>query len=160
MQIRLREVPLKIWEFGPPRRRLATTQITFHQTFKLFWKFPLQQTASKQQQRTLKGVFMNHSSRTEISRQQPFFCVRILFFISRCHEKELIMIAEFKLPTWNARAGNWSIGWRIYTRLGNQELSLKIRVKSKELPLLNNRKPRMKLIVRTRQLAKKPSAHS
>ena len=39
-------------------------------------------------------------------------------------------------------------------------MSLKIRIKSKELPLLNNRKPRIKLIVRTRQLAKKPSAHS
>ena len=40
-------------------------------------------------------------------------------------------------------------------------MSLKIRIKSKELPLPNKRKPRMKLIVRTRsrQLAKKPSSH-
>ena len=41
-----------------------------------------------------------------------------------------------------------------------RELSLTIRIESKELPLLKKRKPRVKLIVRTRQLAKKPSAHS
>ena len=67
MHIRLREVPLKIWEFEPPKRRLATTHVTFHKTFKLFWKFPLQQTATKQQQRTLKTGFMKHL----ISHQQP-----------------------------------------------------------------------------------------
>ena len=39
---------------------------------------------------------MKHSSRTEISRHQPFLRAHI-FFIPRCHEKELI--AVFKLPT-------------------------------------------------------------
>ena len=43
-------------------------------------KFPLQQTASKQQQRTLKRVFMKHSSRTEISHHaQPFLRAHIFF---------------------------------------------------------------------------------
>ena len=52
------------------------------------------------------------------------------------------------------------INWlKISLDQANQDLSLTIRIKSKELPLLNKRKPRMKLIVRTRQLAKKPSAH-
>ena len=69
-----------LWEFEPPRRRLATTHVIFHKTFKLFWKFPLQQTASKQQQRTLKRVFMKHSSRTEISHHaQPFLRAHIFF---------------------------------------------------------------------------------
>ena len=35
-------------------------------------------------------------------------------------------------------------------------MSLKIRIKSKELPLLNKRKPRMKLIVRTSRETKCP----
>ena len=94
-----REVPLKIWEFEP-RRRLATTHVTFHKTFKRFWKLSLQKTASKQQQRTMKRFFMKHSSRTEISFQQPFLRAHI-FLKPHCHEKELITV--FKLPTWNAR---------------------------------------------------------
>ena len=95
MHIRLREVSLylKIWEFEPPRRRLTTTHVTFHKTFKLFWKFPWQQTARKQQQRTLKRVFMKHSSRTEISHQKPFLRAHI-FFIRRCHEQELIALLK------------------------------------------------------------------
>ena len=32
MHKRLRKVPLKIWEFEPPRRRLATIHVTFHKT--------------------------------------------------------------------------------------------------------------------------------
>ena len=39
---------------------------------------------------------MKNSSRKEISRHQPFLRAHI-FFIPRCHEKELI--AVFKLPT-------------------------------------------------------------
>ena len=45
---------------------------------------------------------MKHSSRTKISRQQPFLRAHIIF-IPRCHEKELTAI--FKLPSGNARVG-------------------------------------------------------
>ena len=83
LHMRLREIPFKIWEFDPPRKRLATTHVTFRTTFKLFWKFPFQQKTSKQQQRTRKGFLWN----TRHAQKFPansHFCVRI-FFISRCH---------------------------------------------------------------------------
>ena len=77
MHIRLREVPLKIWEFEPPSRRLVTTHVTFHKTFKLFWKFPLQQTASKQQQRTLKVGTHLATSCSNTSRRHITPCVQV-----------------------------------------------------------------------------------
>ena len=49
---------------------------------------------------------------------------------------------------------------KAYKKQNNKLEYNKLEYKSKELPLLNNRTPRMKLIVRTRQLAKKPSVHS
>ena len=36
MHIRLREVPLKIWEFDRPRRRLATTHVSFHYRYRYY----------------------------------------------------------------------------------------------------------------------------
>ena len=97
MHIRLREVPLRILT-TEKTTWIASTHVIFHKTFKLFWKFPLQQTASKQQQGTLKGFLW---STRRASGANSHFCVRIFFFIPRCHEKELI--AVFKLPTRNAR---------------------------------------------------------
>jgi len=104
MHLRLREVPLKIWEFEPPKRRLATTHVTFHKTFKLFWKLPLQETASKEQQKTFKKGFYEALVAHRNFPPTAIFACAYFFFIPRCHEKELI--AVFKLPTWNARGGS------------------------------------------------------
>ena len=102
MHIRLREVPLRILT-TEKTTWIASTHVIFHKTLKLFWKIPLQQAASKQQQKTLKG-FLWSTHRACGARKFPansHFCVCIFFFIPRCHEKELIGV--FKLPTWNAR---------------------------------------------------------
>ena len=80
MHIRLREVPLRILT-TEKTTWIASTHVIFHKTFKLFGKFPLQQTASKQQQRTLKG-FLWSTGRACGAQKFPansHFCVRIFF---------------------------------------------------------------------------------
>ena len=80
MHIRLREVPLRIVT-TEKTTWIASTHVVFHKTFKLFWKFPLQQTASKQQKRTLKGFLWStrRNSRAQKFLTNSHFCVRIFF---------------------------------------------------------------------------------
>ena len=74
MHIRLRKVPLKIWEFEPPRRRIATTHITFHKT-KISLAADSKQTTTKDS----KKGFYEALVAPEISRQQSFLRAHIFF---------------------------------------------------------------------------------
>ena len=76
MHIGLREIPLRILT-TEKTTWVVSTHVILHKTFKLFWKFPFQQTASKQQQRTLWST--HRACGAQKFPSNSLFCVRIFF---------------------------------------------------------------------------------
>ena len=105
------------WKFENLNHReddlqLHTLHFTRHLNF--FENFPCSRQQANNNKRLWKE-FLWSTRRAQKFPANSHFCVRIFFYIPRCHEKELI--AVFKLPTWNACAlllESLLIVWRFY----------------------------------------------